>query len=409
MSLQPHVTLIARFARRPVPVLFGVVVGFVACCVAGRVAAHQQPFENFVRFHAHISPETHFYPSFSQVLNLARQQVQPGKIMVVVGGNSVLHGFGQRESHVWTRHLQELLGEQYVVLNLAIRGSDPFEFGGLVAEKLASEGVPLVFVTTALDGNMNAGASGEWEGRIYQSFFWDAWGKGLLPSDERRDQWLSDEISWKDYHGTNRRELRYRALVDGAAYAGDLWNSVAYRYLCSVYTPLKNQRFWEAHKNIPDPDPGSRLPLECYNREADIPAFHKVILAWIHTRVADDLVNGVGDDVLAKLYRKFVPTALQHRTLFVFRSEGVYFLERLPLAEQERYRVVLHRLPQALDSEDFRVRVVGENYTVNDYVDRSHFSEQGGRKLATDLAPSIRSIAAKLYGAGEPILQGEKP
>jgi hypothetical protein len=47
---------------------------------------------------------------------------------------------------------------------------------------------------------------------------------------------------------------------------------------------------------------------------------------------------------------------------------------------------------------------VGENYAMWDYVDRSHFSEKGGRKLAADLAPTIRAMAAKLYGGGEPNL-----
>ena len=131
--------------------------------------------------------------------------------------------------------------------------------------------------------------------------------------------------------------------------------------------------------------------------------------SWIHTPAADDLYKGEGDDRLAKRYRLFAPTALRHRILFVFRYEGPYYLERLPPDERERYRRVIRRLPEAIDGDDFRVRLVGENYTVADYIDRSHFSEQGGRKLAADLAPTVRSMAVKLYGVGEPKLQGAKP
>jgi hypothetical protein len=409
MSLQPPVTLLARFARRPVPVLLGVVAGFLGCSLAGRLAAQQQPFENFVRFHRGISPEVNFYPTFSQVLNLARQRVQPGKILVVVGGNSIFHGYGQRESEVWTRRLQELLGERYVVLNLALKGNDPFEFGGLVAERLASEGVPLVFVTISLDGNISTTASGEWEGRLYQYFFWDAWGKGLLPPDETRDQWLSDDTSWKNYYGTNRRELRYRGLVDGAVYASDLWNFVGYRYFCSVYSPLKCVKFWDAHRKMTDPDPGSTLPPDRYNREAEVPSSLQIMQSWIHSPTADALLKGEGDDVLAKQYRHFLPTALRKRTLFVFRYENMFNFERLPPDDQEKYRSVIRRLPTVLDGEDFNVRLIGEDYNVQDFIDRSHFSEQGGSKVATDLAPSIRSIAAKLYGNCDADLQGGKP
>jgi hypothetical protein len=409
MSLEPHVTFLARLARRPFPIFLGIVVGFVACCLAGRLAAKQQPFEDFVRFHAYRSPEVNYYPSFSRVLNLAREHIHPGKILVVVGGNSILHGVGQRESQVWTRHLQEQLGDRFEVLNLALKGNDPFELGGLVAERLVSEGAPVIFVTSALDGNIDTGAGGEWEGRLYQYFFWDAWGKGLVPSDERRDQWLNDDASRKPYGGRNRLELRYCGLIDGVTYADDLWNDVAYRYLCSVWSPLKYPKFWEAYRKLPDPDPGDTLPFDHFNNEAYVPISHKIMLAWIHTPLADGLLRGDSDERVARIHRRFVPAALQHRTLYVFRSEGVYYLKRLPPDEQARYRAVVHRLPQAINGEDLRVQVVGENYTERDYYDRSHFSEQGGRKVAIDLAPSIRSIAEKLYGASNANLPGGKP
>jgi hypothetical protein len=409
MSLQPHVTFTARLARRPLPVLLGVVVGFISCCLAGRVAARQQPFENFVRFHPGISPAVHFYPTFSQVLNLARAHVKPGKVLVVVGGNSIFHGDGQRASHIWTRYLQELLGENYVVLNLALRGADPFEFGGLVAEKLAAEGVPVVFATIALDGNIDECAVGEWEGRLNQYFFWDAWGKGLLPPDEKRDQWLGDDASWKTYFGTNRRELRYRAMVDGVAYAGDLWNAVAYRYLSTVYTPFAYMKSLGAYRHMPDLDPGSSIPPEYYNREAEVPYHLKKIQYWIHSDAAELLLKGEGDDILAKRYRQFMPTALQQRTLFVIRYESPFYRNRLTTDESKLYQGVIRRLPQVLGGDDFRVQLVGGSYTKEDYIDRSHFSEQGGRKLAVDLAPSIRAIATKLYSTGETNLQGGKP
>ena len=409
MSVKPHITFLPRLAHRPVPVLLGVALGFIACSLAGRQAAQQQPFENFVRFHQGINPETHFYPSFSQVLNLARQHIQPGKVLVVVGGNSIFHGVGQRESQIWTRHLQELLGESYLVLNLALKGNDPFEFGGLIAERLAWEGLPVVFLTTTLDANIDTGTACEWEGRLYQYFFWDAWGKGLLPPDEKRDQWLNDDASWKDFHGSNRREVRYRSHVDGVVYASDLWNTVAYRHLCSIFSPLKNQAFWEAHRNIGDHDPYSNVPEEAYNSEMDSPLALKIMQGWIHTPVADALIQGNRDGEVAKMYRQYVPAALLHRTLLVFRFESAYYFERLPAVEQERYRAVLRRLPEVLDGEDLHVQVVGENYTERDYVDRSHFSEQGGRKLAVELAPSVRSIAGKLYGTCKSKNQGEKP
>lgn len=409
MNSEPSLTPLARLAQRPVPVLVGVVVGFLGCCLAGRLAAQQQPFENFVRFHQGIAPDSHFYPPFSQVLNLARSRVHPDKVLVVVGGNSILHGAGQRESQIWTNHLQALLGEDYVVLNLALRGNDPFEFGGLVAERLAAEGVPVIFVTAALDGNIDIGAEGAWEGRIYQYFFWDAWGKGLLPPDEERNRWLENESFLKDRRTSQRQESRYRGLVEGLVYAGDLWNTVAYRYLGSVWSPLKYDQFWKAHRNISDADPGSNVPFERYNREEEVPHAHRIMQAWIHSPAADALLKGDCDERVAAPFHKFLPSALYDRTLLVFRLEGVYFLDRLPPDERARYRTVAHRLPQAIAGGGLQVQLLGEDYSMRDYFDRSHFSEQGGRRVAADLAPTIRSMAARLYGINNADHPGEKP
>ena len=68
----------------------------------------------------------------------------------VVGGNSVLYGAGQRGQELWTRHLQARLGDGYRVLNLALPGCHPAEFGGTAAEMLARDFPRLIFVSDVL-------------------------------------------------------------------------------------------------------------------------------------------------------------------------------------------------------------------------------------------------------------------
>jgi len=110
------------------PLLAGVVFAFVGCCVAGRLLSQRNPYKWFTRFHAYIHPTTYVYPTASQVRVLARERLDPNKIAVIVGGNSILHGHGQRVEHVWTRRLQKLLGDDYCVLNLAVFSAEPAEF-----------------------------------------------------------------------------------------------------------------------------------------------------------------------------------------------------------------------------------------------------------------------------------------
>ena len=409
MKPNPSATFLARLARRPIPVFIGLVVGFAGCCIAGRVAANIQPFEHFTRFHQHIMPTNHYYPSFSQVFNLARERAKTGKVLVVVGGNSIMHGAGQRESELWTRRLQTLLGEDYAVLNLALWGNDPFEIGGLIAERLASEGVHVILVTSALDGNLDAGSWAEWEGRVYQYFFWDAWGKGLLPADERREEWLNSESTYKNPRFPLRREMRCHGLVDGLTYAADLWNTVSYRYLATVFTGLKYPDFWEPYCNSPDQDQGDLVPFELRTRVDEISRQLDIVRASIYCRSAQALLKGGNDETVAAAYRNFLPANLYNRTLLVFRMECIYYREHLTTTEQEHYVAIARRLPEAIGGGGLHVQVVGENYSKQDFADRCHFSEKGGRKLASDLAPSIRAIAAQLYGLNDPNSKGVKP
>jgi lysophospholipase L1-like esterase len=404
MSSEPPVSPLTRLAHRPVPVLMGIVAGFLACCIAGRLAARQQPFENFVRFHPGTAPDSHYYPPFSQVLNLARQRALPGKVMVLIGGNSILNGVGQREAQIWTRRLQELLGDDYTVLNLALRGNWSHEFGGLIAERLVAEGEPVIFVTTSLE----PGASIDWDGNHYRYFFWDAWGKGLLPPDDERDQWLDDTFFKMQPTGSPGRELRYRGLVDGTVYACDLWNTVAYQYLGTVFSPLKYPRFWEAHRKLPDSDPGETLPFEIQNREGLIPAEHNVMLRFARSPLADALLRGESNERATAPYR-FIPSTLVDRTLLVYRLGGVYYRERLPPEDLERYLAYNRLVPQVVARNGFHTQLVGEGYTIRDYSDASHFSEPGGRKVAEELAPTIQKMAARLYGTRIPDPGGRKP
>jgi len=320
-----------------------------------------------------------------------------------------MQGAGQRESEMWTHYLQGLLGEDYAVLNLALRGNDPFEFGGLVAERLAWEGVPVILVTTALDGNLDSGSAGEWEGRIYQYFFWDAWGKGLLPPDERRDEWLNSESTYKNRHAPLRREMRYRGLVDSLTYAGDLWNTFSYRYLTTVFSGLNYPDYWEPYRSRPDLDPGDIYMFDDRTGVDQNPRQLGIVRESINSIASKPLLKGESYESVAAPYRKCLPSNLHNRTLFLFRFECIYYRELLTPTEQEQYIAIYHRLPEAVEGGGLHVKLVGEEYTKRDYYDRGHFSEKGGRKLAIDVTPSIQKMAAELYGIGERNSKGGKP
>jgi hypothetical protein len=396
MSDEP-LTLLARLARRPVPILLGVVVGFLACCVAGRVAARQQPFKNFVRFHPHIAPDSHHYPTFSQTLNLARQHAKPGKVLVIVGGNSVMHGVGQRAEHLWSKHLEQLLGDRFVVLNLAMRAGHPHEFGATIAERLTAEGVPVVYVTSYADVFTE---TSDWDGTTYKYFFWDAWGKGLIPPDARRDEWLRGGFAERYAGAPAVHERRHSGAIDGLAYARDLWNYVANRYRATVWVPLKYPRFWRPHREYPDQEAGDTVTFRQRNPESGTADELKRLRASTTRWPGPGLLANEAETEaeIARQYRGYVAAPMHARTLFVFRLEAAYHRDRLAPAERDAYCEVFRRYTAAVSRAGFAAQLVGENYVEGDYADRSHFSERGGRKLAEDLAPTVRAMSARLYG-----------
>src|SRR5262249_8702245 len=161
----------------PGPLFLGAAGAFLLCCVGGFLAGRRNCYPAFERFHQFINIESAYYPTASQARALARARLDPAKVAVVVGGNSVLYGTGQRGRAVWTKELQALLGERYQVINLGARGAEPSEFGATAAEMLSGEYPRLIFISDLGSST----APGNPDGNIYRYFFWDAYYKGLLP------------------------------------------------------------------------------------------------------------------------------------------------------------------------------------------------------------------------------------
>ena len=413
-------TFLTRLARRPFPIFLGLAAGFLGCCVAGRVAARQQPYESFQRFHIGIAPESHYYPTYSQTLNLARAHVKPGKTLVVIGGSSVLYGSGQRGTHVWTRRLQELLGDDYVVLNLAMRAGWPNEFSGLIIEQLVAEGVPLVAVVS---GAEFIGWGSSWDGYFYRYLFWDAWGKGLLQPEPRREAWLQDGFyetfeKQQPADAKARRqlaeardkalEMRRRGLIDGVTYSSDLWHYLGYRYCGTVWTMFRAKDFWKPHRKFPDTEPGELVPWELSHNPAQDEVHLRILRGVNEYGTNLELHKGKYDHV-ANQYKTFLPEAIRDRVLFVLRMEGAYYRNRLRPDERAVYEDMFFRISDAVRGVGMNTVVVGQNYGERDYADRSHFNESGGRKLAEDVAPQVRALKEKLYGAKPDAANGEKP
>jgi hypothetical protein len=206
-------------------------------------------YRDFQRFHTAMSPETYHYPTVRHVRALARSR-GTGKTLVLVGGNSILHGCGQPESELWTRRLQEHLGDDYRVLNLGLKAALPAEFGGVAAEILSQEHERVIFVTNLVSLGVKLG---EADGGHFRYFFWEAYHRGLLRKHPDR------EIRLRALRENNKRdeafaELQRQMRVDRLTSSRDLWSAVEYGDVSTVWSVQVRWNFPKPRKRYPDVD-----------------------------------------------------------------------------------------------------------------------------------------------------------
>jgi hypothetical protein len=377
-----------------VPLLAGAVVAFVACCVAGRVVSRVNHYEKFARFHPYCHLQTFYYPTASQVLALARQYLSPGRIAVVVGGNSVLAGLGQREQQLWTHQLEQLLGPDYRVLNLAMPAAQPAEFGGVIAEVLAGEFRKLIYIT-----NIGSLANfGEADGLLYRYFFWDAYLKGLLPHTSPRDGLLAYLSRQRAEQGTGFFELKAGRRLDSLLYFQDLWTTCALTKLNTVWPGRTDGTWTRPRAACPNLWERTHWP---FNPNLDA-GYVGLIRGWaancvewvaggrLEKRVAP------GDSLLAQNLLQCFPASVRSRALLVMLSDSPHFLDQLSPEKRADYRWAAEKAAVILEDAGFTALVVGNDFSTEDFIDVVHLSESGGRKLAHKVAPKVRDLAARL-------------
>jgi hypothetical protein len=385
----------------PWALFLGAVVGFAGCCAAGWVVGRQNPFERFERFHVFLTPYTHFYPTASQVGALARARLDPNKIAVIIGGDSVMQGLSQAPARVWTKKLQALLGDQYQVINFGFYGAHTGEFAAVAAETLARDYPKLILVANQPLGNFQTDP----DGYAFKYFFWDAYFKGLLlphPERDARLLELDEETEPEQILPTcgmepakkfrpkkcRLAELRTEMRIDSALRFNDLWNTLGYEVFFTVWTYLTADSFILARQYYADPDQG-REPnrdLHFAERVADLRAII-TDLASPHTHFWPELERSA---------RCTFPEAVRKRTLILVTWTNPLYFPGLTSRERAEHARISARTVASLRKWGFAAVEVGKDFAPTDYFDFGHLVAPGGAKLAAVVAPRVRALARRL-------------
>jgi hypothetical protein len=395
----PLESLVRRWAV-PRALFAGVACGFLACCAAGWIASGQSLYRDFVRLHPLIAPEGSFHPTVAQFRALVTSTAPPERVVVIVGGSSVFNGVGQGRDGVWTLRLQNRLGERFRVFNLALRAGAHTQGGAVVAESLVKDGRPLIYVADIPP----ASAVPPVMGWYYDYLFWDAYHQGLLLPDAVREARLDELV--RGFHGARREtldELRLGARLDGRLRFDDLWTTVGYRWIFTVWNPLAQDRPLAARGSFVDPEVRSLPPFDQRYRDADLDLSLRIArgVAAGHTAL-DARGRPVADPALPRwqsfrrAIRDDLPRLLRQRTLLVVTGQSPYYLDMLTTEERVLYDLVVERTVTILREVGYESVAVDPRFTVDDYYDRVHLTEAGGAKLAEALAPVIRQMADRL-------------
>jgi len=384
---------------RPASFLIGLVLGFLALVLAGRFVGHTDWHPNFVRFHPHITSETLYEPTIGELSSIIRANCRPDQILVVVGGNSIFQGVGQPVDRVWTRHLQELLGDRYAVINLAFRGAYATDGAAFAAEAMRKEFPRQIYLANIAPLNGSAPVGSD----TYRFMFFDAYYKGLLTDFRARDDALENFLAHPHIYEGIHAKTRL-AKVDAALRFRDFWtwwSANLFFTFPTERTPDIRTAF-KPRNAFPDIEPDfETIPFE--ERFSDRFAQAEMEIARNYTaiyyekdaagawKLFSDQEAGFHDNV-----RNAFPDELKPRTLLVVSRNSPYYTRQLPDDIRARDELAIRHTLAGWREAGHASIDYGLDFADTDYGDRTHLTVSGGRKLAKLVAAEIESMSERL-------------
>lgn len=384
--------------------IFGLMLGFLACILLGIYASKHYYHENYSRLGGGLQPRTaSFQATASQIKNLIINTCPKEKILVLIGGSSVFYGSSQPVRHLWTKKLQEDLGGQYCVFNLAAPAGPLVGFASVAFQMVGRE-----YKDSYLVVDSSSMPSLEADGLVwYKPFFWDAYFKNINNfetknySEEQFKQLALANRSSKGQAALDRfDQILLGMYLDSLFYFTDLWSYIHYQWGLTIYDPLLKEWFLKPLKNVPDYDYPIDIPkvktLEHYPK-TDSDEFSqavKVVRDNSYQYYSRDEGNRFNKELLDRgttAIQTHPLTAIASKILIVSVPESPYFTKRLTQREQDNYADTRIRLLDVWEKEGYQTLNITD-VGPEDYGDRSHLNTLGGWKLSKEVATKIARI-----------------
>ena len=384
---------------KPWTLILGFVAGLALLALAGRTVIKKDLHPNVVRFHPMIAPDSQYEPTMGEMRAFVRARCRPDQILVIVGGNSILLGVGQPADRVWTKRLQDLLGDRYAVVNLAFRGSSPTDGGAFVAESLRDE-FPRQIYLANVAALQAADAIGI---ETYRFIFFDAYYKNLLLPWAPRDQQFKDYLAEPAF-STARFERRLGAQIDSVLHYRDFWNWWSATKFFTFATPFQpNPKLAYKPRNYFKDEENDYDSTSFEQRFTPATVANDTVIARAYS-ANGYAKNPAGEWQLADAARaQFLqfatnafPDPLKPRTLILISRNSPFYTQKFEPELRARDEIAVRDTIAGFEKLGYAALDTGTNYTIEDFGDRTHLTSAGGAKLAAVVAPKIEALATKL-------------
>lgn len=373
------------FALLPaLPFLAGAMIGFISCCILGRVAATHFVFGDFVRFSNPIQPQSFFYTTASEILSHVSHTVPKEKTLIVVGGASYFRGLGQNRSEVWTLDLQRRLGPSHAVVNLGIDSASPTDFGGTMYEVFSK-----TYPTVDYVANTGSTETGEPDGGdVYRYLFWDAYYKHLLPEFVREFEPVQD-LRRREMADASGLELHLGKWLDAQVYACDLWTFVGYNYLFTIWSsePEVRDSPFKARREYTEKD---RNDFPTIQRDLQAsPEYRSRYEGFAH-EAADNPPSPSGWAETNRRRLKMFPPRLRPNCFLVLVRGNPFFMQTLSDKGRMQFEEIFSTSATGMKEAGYSVVEFSPNtFTPDDFFDAGHYMASGGKKMAAGVAGAI--------------------